>query len=43
VQTDDIEAIEAYGNASRIPPQYNGSNSACGVILIWTRRGNATR
>ncbi|HEY0024279.1 MAG TPA: carboxypeptidase-like regulatory domain-containing protein [Longimicrobium sp.] len=40
VQTEAIEAIEAYGNASRIPPQYNGSNSACGVILIWTRSGN---
>jgi hypothetical protein len=40
VQTEDIEAIEAYGNASRIPPQYNGSNSACGVILIWTRTGS---
>lgn len=40
VQTEDIEAIEAYGNASRIPVEYNGSNSACGVILIWTRRGN---
>lgn len=39
VQPEDIEAIEVYGIASRIPPQYNGSNAACGVVLIWTRKG----
>jgi Carboxypeptidase regulatory-like domain/TonB-dependent Receptor Plug Domain len=36
VSPDQVEAIETYvaGNA---PVEYTGSNSACGVILIWTR------
>ena len=43
VQLDDIispsqiEAIELYRSAAELPPQYNGSNAACGVILIWSR------
>jgi Carboxypeptidase regulatory-like domain/TonB-dependent Receptor Plug Domain len=43
VQLDDIispsqiEAIEVYRSAAELPPQYNGSNSACGAILIWSR------
>jgi hypothetical protein len=32
-----IEAVELYSSAANIPLQYNGSSSACGVILIWTR------
>jgi len=32
------EAVEVYRGASEIPPAYRGSTSACGVILIWTRR-----
>lgn len=35
----DVEAIEAYSSAAEIPAQYNGSNSMCGVIVIWTRHG----
>ncbi len=36
----DIEAIEVYRTPAEIPAQYNtGGNAACGVILIWTRRG----
>jgi hypothetical protein len=38
VPPDDIEAIEAYQGAASIPTQYNPMGSACGVILIWTRR-----
>ncbi|MCH7717766.1 MAG: carboxypeptidase regulatory-like domain-containing protein [Gemmatimonadetes bacterium] len=35
-----IEAIEVYRTPAEIPAQYNtGGEAACGVILIWTRRG----
>ena len=34
---DMVEGIEVYRSAAEIPPQYNGSNSACGVVVIWTR------
>lgn len=39
VPPGDVEAIEAYTSASEVPPQYNTTNSACGVIVIWTRHG----
>jgi outer membrane receptor for ferrienterochelin and colicin len=38
VPHQDIEAIEVYASPSEIPAQYGGANSACGVVLIWTRR-----
>jgi outer membrane cobalamin receptor len=34
----DIEAIEVYAGPAQVPPQYGGATSACGVILLWTRR-----
>lgn len=34
----DIEAIEVYASASQVPPQYGGAHSACGVVLLWTRK-----
>lgn len=34
----DIEAIEVYDGASKIPPQYNSGEASCGVIVIWTKR-----
>ena len=37
VGPNQVEAIELYKSAAEIPVQYNGSNSACGVILVWTR------
>jgi hypothetical protein len=37
IHPDDIEAIEAYAGPARIPVQYSGADSACGVILIWLR------
>jgi hypothetical protein len=37
VHPDDIEAIEVYRGPSQVPAQYGGAESACGVILIWTR------
>ena len=37
VSPSQIEAVELYSSAANLPVQYNGSGSACGVILIWTR------
>lgn len=39
VSPEQIEAIELYTGAAGMPIQYGGSNAACGVVLIWTRRG----
>jgi outer membrane receptor for monomeric catechols len=33
----DMEAIEVFRGPSEVPPQYGGANSACGVILMWTK------
>jgi outer membrane receptor for Fe3+-dicitrate len=38
VTPGQIEAVELYSSAANIPLQYNGPNSGCGVILIWTRQ-----
>jgi len=32
-----ITAVEVYRGPSEIPAQYNGTGSACGVTLLWTR------
>ena len=37
VNPGQVEAIEVFRGPAEIPVQYNDSNSACGVILIWTR------
>jgi outer membrane murein-binding lipoprotein Lpp len=37
VTPEMVEAVELYASAAEIPAQYNGMESACGVILIWTR------
>ncbi len=39
VRPEDVFAIEAYRRPSEVPTEYRGANSACGVLLIWTRRG----
>lgn len=33
----DIAGIEVYNGSSTIPPQFNGFNRGCGVILVWTK------
>lgn len=40
LEPSDIEGIEVYSGASRIPPQFNNSRigtSICGVVVVWTR------
>lgn len=39
VMASDVMAIEVYRRPVEIPAEYGGSSSACGVLLIWTRRG----
>ena len=36
---NDIQALEVYTRPSQVPVQYGGIDAACGVILVWTRRG----
>jgi len=36
----DLYGIEVYAGASTIPPQFNGFNRGCGVILVWTKAGS---
>jgi outer membrane cobalamin receptor len=35
----DIEALEIYRGPGQTPGEFLDSNAQCGVILIWTRRG----
>jgi hypothetical protein len=35
----ELAGIEVYNGAATIPPQFNGFNRGCGVILVWTRDG----
>ena len=36
----DLAGIEVYSGSSTIPPQFNGYNHGCGVILVWTKDGS---
>ena len=33
-----LEAVEYFSGASQVPAKYNRTGSACGVLLLWTRR-----
>ena len=35
----EIAGIEVYAGSATIPPQFNGMNRGCGVILVWTKDG----
>lgn len=41
VAPEEIEAIEVYKGPAGLPDEYRSSDSSCGVVLIWTRRGGA--
>jgi hypothetical protein len=34
-----VAAVEIYATAAELPAEYSGSDSRCGVVAIWTRRG----
>ncbi|HYH80632.1 MAG TPA: carboxypeptidase regulatory-like domain-containing protein [Longimicrobium sp.] len=38
----DLEAVEIYRGAAEVPTEYRGSTSSCGVLLLWTRRHDAS-
>jgi hypothetical protein len=38
-QPRDLAGIEVYAGAATIPPEFNGYNRGCGVILVWTKEG----
>ena len=42
VKPDDIAGLAVYRGASETPVEYQGQSS-CGVIQVWTRRGNTPR
>jgi hypothetical protein len=37
IHMQSLEAVEVYRGPSQVPPEYNLMNSACGVVLLWTR------
>ncbi len=37
--TMDIELVEMYPATASVPPEYIDSDSRCGVIAVWTKRG----
>lgn len=39
VDPSAVAGVEVYRNTAGIPPQYSGTDSSCGVVLIWLRRG----
>lgn len=43
IQPTEIEAMEVYPRATGVPSEFGGSNSACGVVVIWTRKGGGRR
>ena len=38
-----VAGVELYRGVAGIPPQYWGTGSSCGVVLIWLRRGESGR
>jgi hypothetical protein len=43
VQQQDVAAIEVYRGPSEIPGRWMGFSSSCGLIVIWTKRGEPNR
>lgn len=33
----DYSAAEFYASGADAPPQYNGTDQGCGVLVLWTR------
>lgn len=43
VQPGSVEGIEVYRGLSGVPAEFMNRNAHCGVVAIWTRRGDARR
>jgi Carboxypeptidase regulatory-like domain/TonB-dependent Receptor Plug Domain len=39
VNLSDIAAIEVYPRPNLVPPEFFTQDNACGVVVVWTRRG----
>ncbi|HSM06304.1 MAG TPA: carboxypeptidase regulatory-like domain-containing protein [Longimicrobiales bacterium] len=39
VMAFEIEAVEVFRGPAEVPGEYAGSDSRCGVVVVWTRRG----
>ncbi|MCL4865927.1 MAG: carboxypeptidase-like regulatory domain-containing protein [Gemmatimonadales bacterium] len=39
VTVSNLVAVEVYRSAAGVPLEYGGMTAACGVVLLWTRRG----
>lgn len=39
IQPEAVGGIEVYSGVSQIPAQFRGTTSMCGVVVIWSRRG----
>jgi len=37
VRPSELAAVEVYTSPASIPPEFNMTGSACGVIALWTR------
>ena len=35
----ELESIEVYRSSAEVPSEYGGAAAACGVILLWSKRG----
>jgi hypothetical protein len=40
IEMAQVQAIEVYRGAAEVPVEYGGTRGACGVVLVWTRRGS---
>lgn len=38
IRPGDLEGIEVYRSPAQVPAQFGGAGSACGVVLLWTRK-----
>lgn len=43
VQPRDVDGIEIYRGSTEVPGRWMAQRSACGLIVIWTKRGEANR
>lgn len=38
VMVSSLESVEIYRRSAEVPTEFGGSNSACGVLVLWLRR-----
>jgi hypothetical protein len=39
ISPQDLEGVEVYRRATEMPAEFSGSDSNCGVVVLWSRRG----